>query len=123
VCASPYHYAHDAVVFTYKPDSYVHLCILLLGVCSVVCLEIVMSIPKTADLAQTDALGAKSTPPKSVHAHVPSYGFSLIIGWIVFVIYILAGLLFLLFSKKLKGIKAPTSEVNDANEPLQLSRP
>lgn len=83
-----------------------------------------ISIPKTvAATTNGSALKQSSTAKPPGHTHVPSYGFSLVLAWMVFSVYILAGLLFLIFSKKLKGPKAPTAEVKDANEPLQLSRP
>ncbi|XP_070188142.1 voltage-dependent calcium channel gamma-1 subunit-like [Littorina saxatilis] len=49
-----------------------------------------------------------------------SYGFSFVLSWIVFVMFVLAGLVFLIYSRKKKAEYADGEDLED--EPMQLGR-
>ena len=51
-----------------------------------------------------------------------SYGFSFALAWVVFALYLLAGLIFLVFSTKRKGAKAISELEAQENEPIHLRR-
>ncbi|XP_076458419.1 voltage-dependent calcium channel gamma-1 subunit-like isoform X2 [Babylonia areolata] len=52
-----------------------------------------------------------------------SYGFSFVLSWIVFVIFLLAGLVFLFLSHKRKAEYADEAEEGLEDEPMHLGRP
>lgn len=57
-------------------------------------------------------------PPGSTH----SYGYSIVLAWLVFVQLLVAGFFFMLYSRKRKGVKAPTEEMAMADEPTIIGR-
>ncbi|KAL8597367.1 hypothetical protein ACOMHN_056130 [Nucella lapillus] len=63
----------------------------------------------------------------SLPAHLPvqaaaSYGFSFVLSWIVFVLFVLAGIVFLFLSHKRKAEYADQSEDGLEDEPMHLGR-
>lgn len=56
------------------------------------------------------------------HGAITTYDFSLILAWLVFIINLLSGCAFMLFSKKRKRDKAPTEEIAMADEPTIIGR-
>ncbi|XP_074648908.1 transmembrane protein 114-like [Tubulanus polymorphus] len=83
------------------------------AVCVLVCIEVLMtSMEYTAE-----HLPARF--PKTAYLH---YGFSFGFAWIVFLVYLSAGAVFLFASRKRKGENAPSETVAEANEPLHLGR-
>ena len=57
-------------------------------------------------------------PPNAITC----YGFSLVLAWLVFIINLMSGCAFMLFSKKRKRDKAPTEEIAMADEPTIIGR-
>lgn len=53
---------------------------------------------------------------------VMKYHFSLVLAWIVFLCNLVAGLAFMIFSRKRKRDKAPTEEIAMADEPTIIGR-
>jgi hypothetical protein len=51
-----------------------------------------------------------------------SYGFSIVLAWLVFIMLLVSGCAFLLYSRKRKGNKAPTEEIAMADEPTIIGR-
>lgn len=53
---------------------------------------------------------------------IMKYHFSLVLAWIVFLCNLVAGLAFMIFSRKRKRDKAPTEEIAMADEPTIIGR-
>ena len=51
-----------------------------------------------------------------------NYGYSFVLAWIVFAIYVIAAIVFLVFSRKRKGDKAADEREAMENEPVHLGR-
>ena len=51
-----------------------------------------------------------------------NYGYSFALAWVVFAIYVIAALVFLIFSRKRKGDKAADEREAMENEPVHLGR-
>ena len=51
-----------------------------------------------------------------------SYGYSFVLAWIVFAIYVIAAIVFLIFSRKRKGDNAANEREAMENEPVHLGR-
>ncbi|XP_046584751.1 uncharacterized protein LOC124291724 isoform X2 [Haliotis rubra] len=67
--------------------------------------------------------GLKNLPEKYPQGVNSSYGFSYVFSWLVFVVYVAAGLLFLFMSHKRKADMADTVDVMaEQDEPMQLGR-
>ncbi|XP_071107918.1 voltage-dependent calcium channel gamma-1 subunit-like isoform X1 [Haliotis cracherodii] len=67
--------------------------------------------------------GLEHLPDKYPQGVESSYGFSYVFSWLVFVVYVAAGLLFLFISHKRKADMADTVDVMaEQDEPMQLGR-
>ena len=51
-----------------------------------------------------------------------SYGYGFVLAWFVFAFYLIAGLTFLVFSRKRKGDRAASEHEAMENEPVHLGR-
>ncbi|XP_063223487.1 uncharacterized protein LOC134531648 [Bacillus rossius redtenbacheri] len=50
------------------------------------------------------------------------WGYSIVLAWLVFILLLVAGAAFMLFSRKRKGSRAPTEEIAMADEPTIIGR-
>ncbi|XP_067672659.1 voltage-dependent calcium channel gamma-1 subunit-like isoform X2 [Haliotis asinina] len=67
--------------------------------------------------------GLENLPEKYPQGVESSYGFSYVFSWLVFVVFVAAGLLFLFLSHKRKADMADTVDVMaEQDEPMQLGR-
>lgn len=57
-------------------------------------------------------------PQRAIH----QYGYSFVLSWVVFVIYIVAGLVFLFVSHKRKAKFAEDDDFAEEDEPVRLRR-
>lgn len=51
-----------------------------------------------------------------------SYGFSIVLAWLVFIMLLVSGCAFMIYSRKRKGNKAPNEEIAMADEPTIIGR-
>nr|CAD7454981.1 unnamed protein product [Timema tahoe] len=51
-----------------------------------------------------------------------SWGYSIVLAWLVFVLLLISGFAFMLYSRKRKGSRAPTEEMAMADEPTIIGR-
>jgi len=51
-----------------------------------------------------------------------SYGFSIVLAWLVFIMLLVSGFAFIIYSRKRKGNKAPNEEIAMADEPTIIGR-
>ena len=51
-----------------------------------------------------------------------SYGFSIVLAWLVFIMLLVSGGAFMIYSRKRKGNKAPNEEIAMADEPTIIGR-
>jgi hypothetical protein len=57
-------------------------------------------------------------PPGATH----TYGFSIFLAWLVFIMLLVSGCAFMIYSRKRKGHKAPTEEIEIADQPTIIGR-
>jgi cbb3-type cytochrome oxidase subunit 3 len=51
-----------------------------------------------------------------------SYGISIVLAWLVFIMLLVSGCAFMIYSRKRKGNKAPNEEIAMADEPTIIGR-
>lgn len=51
-----------------------------------------------------------------------SYGYSFVLAWLVFIVLLVSGFAFIIYSRKRKGHKAPNEEIAMADEPTIIGR-
>ncbi|KAK0162251.1 hypothetical protein PV327_008603 [Microctonus hyperodae] len=81
--------------------------------CSMVVIQVVLSAKD---------YGSKNTVQGFPKDSITNFGYSLVLGWFVFMGNLIAGCAFILFSKKRKRDKAPTEEIAMADEPTIIGR-
>ena len=64
----------------------------------------------------------KHLPKRHPKGAYISYGYSFVLAWIVFAIYVIAAVVFLVFSRKRKGDRAADEREAMENEPVHLGR-
>lgn len=86
---------------------------IITAICILVCAEV---------LSQSVAYEEINLPARHPEGSYYRYGFCFYLAWITFAIFVLAGIVFIWFSRKRKGFKAYNEEEALENEPVHLGR-
>ena len=116
-CLDESRYGKCIVRFVHMKENIAKLMLFDFRLISAVC--IVVSAEVMANSVDYESEHLTSRHPEGSHYE---FGYSYVLVWIVFVIYLIVTLLFLVYSRKRKGENAKSEHEARENEPVHLGR-